>query len=110
MIADIFSNKTLSAIVAELFIRGRKLNILSCCYYKILLYQKNIMLNPMHYFIMKIPSKRELQQITLIICQILTFKTLKTFIKIHSKTLFFFGDWLYSCVSQVILYVLEIIY
>ena len=36
MIADIFSNKTLSAIVAELFIRGRKLNILSCCYYKIL--------------------------------------------------------------------------
>ena len=30
MIADMLSNKNLNPIVAELFIRGRKLNIFSC--------------------------------------------------------------------------------
>ena len=64
MIADMESNKKLSPIVTELFLRGRKLNILlvfiSQSYFKV---PKTIRLNATHYFIMKIPSKRELQQI-----------------------------------------------
>ena len=58
------SNKKLNPIVTELFIRGRKLNI--CLAFIALSYvavPKNIRLNSMHYFVMKIPNKRELQQI-----------------------------------------------
>ena len=58
------SNKTLSSIVTELFLRGRKLNIslvfISQSYFKV---PKIIKLNVTQYFIMKIPNKRELQQI-----------------------------------------------
>ena len=58
------SNEKLSPIVTELFIRGRKLNIslvfISQSYFKV---PKTIRLNATHYFIMKIPNKRELQQI-----------------------------------------------
>ena len=64
MIADMESNKTLSSIVTELFLRGRKLNIslvfISQSYFKV---PKIIKLNVTQYFIMKIPNKRELQQI-----------------------------------------------
>ena len=46
-----------------MFLRGRKLNIslafISQSYYKV---PKTIRLNAIHYFIMKIPNKRELQQ------------------------------------------------
>ena len=63
MIADMESNKKLSP-VTELFLRGRKLNIslvfISQSYFKV---PKTIRLNATHYFIMKIPNKRELQQI-----------------------------------------------
>ena len=66
MIADMESNKKLSPTVTELFLRGRKLNILlvfiSQSYFKV---PKTIKLNVTHYFIMKIPAKRELQQIAL---------------------------------------------
>ena len=61
-----FFNKKLNPIVTELFIRGRKLNISQYFLISlnlIVLYQKNIRLNSGHYFIMKIPNKRELQQI-----------------------------------------------
>ena len=58
------SNKKLSPIVTELFLRGRKLNIslvfISQSYFKV---SKTIRLNVTHYFIMKIPNIRELQQI-----------------------------------------------
>ena len=58
------SNKNLSPIATELFLRGRKLNIslifISQSYFKV---PKTIRLNTTHYFIMKIPSKRELKQI-----------------------------------------------
>ena len=62
--ADILSIKNLNPIVAELFIvRGRKLKIslifITQSYFPV---PKNITLNPMHYFVMKIPNKRELQQ------------------------------------------------
>ena len=50
--------------VTELFIRGRKLNIsiifITQSYFKT---PKDIRLNATHYFLMKIPNKRELQQI-----------------------------------------------
>ena len=65
MIADMLSNKKLNPIITELFIRGRKLNIsliLSC---NLICTCQNIRLNSTHYFIMKIPNKRELQQIAL---------------------------------------------
>ena len=63
MIADMLSNKKLYPIVFELFIRGRKLNIsfvfITRSYFAV---PKN-RLNSTHYFVMKIPNKRELQQI-----------------------------------------------
>ena len=64
LIADMLSNKKLNPIVTELFIRGRKLNIslvfITQSYFAV---PKNIRLNSTHYFVMKIPNKRELQQI-----------------------------------------------
>ena len=65
MIADMISNK-LNPIVTELFIRGKKLNIsivfITQSYFKV---PKDVRLNSTHFFIMKIPNKRELQQIAL---------------------------------------------
>ena len=66
MIADMINNTKLNPIVTELFIRSRKLNISivfitkSC--FKV---PKDVRLNSTHFFIMKIPNKRELQQIVL---------------------------------------------
>ena len=65
MIADMLSNKKLNPIVTELFIRGRKLNI--SCFYNTILFSvpRNIRQTSTHYFIIKIPNKRELQQTAL---------------------------------------------
>ena len=64
MIADMIHNKKLNSIVTELFIRGRKLNIslvfITHSYFKV---PKDVRLNNSHFFITKIPNKRELQQI-----------------------------------------------
>ena len=61
MIADMINNKKLNPVVTELFIRGRKLNIsivfFTQAYFKML---KDVRLNSTHFFIMKIPNKREL--------------------------------------------------
>ena len=66
MIADMINNKKLNSVVTELFIRGRKLNIslvfITQSYFKV---PKDVILNTTHSFIMKIPNKRELQQIAL---------------------------------------------
>ena len=52
-------------IVTELFIRGRKLNIsLVSITQSYFLVPENIRLNSTHYFVMKIPNKRELQQMS----------------------------------------------
>ena len=60
----ICSEKKLNPIGTELFIRGRKLNIflifITQSYFAV---PKNIRLNSTHYFVMKIPNKREPQQI-----------------------------------------------
>ena len=64
MIADMESDKKLCAIVTELILKERKLNsslvFISQPYFKV---PKTIRQNATHYFIMKIPNKRELQQI-----------------------------------------------
>ena len=64
MIADMINNKKLKSIVTELFIRGRKLNIslvfITQSYFK---FPKDVRLKTTHFFIMKIPNERELQQI-----------------------------------------------
>ena len=66
MIADMIDNKKLNSIVTELFIRGRKLNIslffITQSYFKV---PKDVRQNATHFFIMKVPNKRELQQIPL---------------------------------------------
>ena len=63
MIADIINNKKLNPVVTELFIRSRKLNIsivfIAQSYFKV---PKDVRLNSTHFFIIKIPDKRELQQ------------------------------------------------
>ena len=64
MIADIMTNKKFKAIIKELFIRCRKLNIslvfITQSYFKT---PKDVRLNSTHYLIMRIHSKRELQNI-----------------------------------------------
>ena len=61
MIADMINNKNLNPVVTELFIRGRKLNILTVfitqSYFKV---PKKVRLNTTHFFIMKIPNEREI--------------------------------------------------
>ena len=59
MIADIMSNKKFQAIIKELFIRCRKLNIslvfITQSYFSV---PKDVRLNSTHYLIMKISGKR----------------------------------------------------
>ena len=66
MLADMINNKKLNAIVTELFIRCRKLNIslvfISQSYFNV---PKDVRNNSTHFFIMKNPNKRELQQIAI---------------------------------------------
>ena len=79
MIADMIINKKHN----ELFIRGRKLNIsivfITQSYFKV---PKDVRLNSTHFFIMKIPNKRELQQTALNHLFDIDFKD---FIKIYKK-------------------------
>ena len=62
MIADMIHNKKLNSIVIELFIRGKRLNtsivFITQSYFKV---PKNVRLNNSHFFIAKIPNKREIQ-------------------------------------------------
>ena len=64
MISNMLRNKKLNPVITELFIRNRKLNIslafIAQCYFAV---SKIISLNSTHYYIIKIPKKRELQQI-----------------------------------------------
>ena len=66
MIADIMSNKKFQAIIDELFIRCRKLNIslvfITQSYFSV---PKDVRLNSTYYLIMKINNKRELQNIAI---------------------------------------------
>ena len=66
MIANIMTNKRFQAIIKDLFIRCRKLNILlvfiTQSYFSV---PKDVRLNLTHYLIMKINNKRELQNIAI---------------------------------------------
>ena len=77
------NNKKLNPVVTELFIRGRKLNIsivfITQSYFKV---PKDVRLNSTHFFIMKIPNKRELQQIALNHSSDIN---IKDFMKIYKK-------------------------
>ena len=91
MIADIVVNKRLSPIVTELFLRGRKLNIslfsISQSYFKV---PKTIKLNTTHYFITRIPSKRELQDIVPNDSSEIDFKDFMKLYKGHTKQPYLF--------------------
>ena len=66
IIANIMANKRFQAIIKELFIRCRKLNIslvfITKSYFSV---PKGVRLNSTHYLIMKINNKRELQNIAI---------------------------------------------
>ena len=66
MIAGFMTNKKFQAIIKELFIRCRKLNIslvfITQSYFSV---PKDVRLNSTHYLIMKINNKRELQNIAI---------------------------------------------
>ena len=66
MIADMINIKKFNSIVTELLIRGRKLKIslifITQSYFKV---PKDVRNNSTHFFIMKIPNKRELMQIAI---------------------------------------------
>ena len=102
IIADMINTKKLNSIVTELFIRGRKLNVsfvfITQSYFKV---PKDARLNSTHFFIMKIPNKKELQQIALI-HQTLTLKIVSRYTKnvLLNDILF----WLMMlCLHQIIL-------
>ena len=66
MIANIMSNKKFQAVMKELFIRYRKLNVsllfISQSYFSV---AKEFRLNSTYYLIMKMSDERELQVITI---------------------------------------------
>ena len=83
MIAGIIHKKKLNSRGTELFIRSRKLNIslvfIRQSYFKV---PKDVILNTTHFFIMKIPNKRELQQIAI---NHSSDKDIKDFVRIYKK-------------------------
>ena len=60
------NNKKLNSVVTKLFVRGRKINIslafITQSYFSV---PKNVRVSTTHFFIMKIPNKRELLQIAI---------------------------------------------
>ena len=87
MIADMINNKKLNSIVTELFIRGRKL--ITQSYFKV---AKDLTLNSTHFFIMKIPNKRELQQIATNHSSDIDFKDfMNIYKKMYCRNIFFFS-------------------
>ena len=94
MIADVINNKKLNPVVTELFNRGRKLNIsivfITQSYFKV---PKEARLSTTHFFVMKIPNKGELQQVTLNHSSDIDFKD---FMKIFKKYIGEFSIGLFS--------------
>ena len=93
MIADIMTNKKFQAIIKELFIRCRKLNIslvfITQSYFSV---PKDVRLNSTHYLIMKINNNRELQNNAINHSADIDYKG---FVKIYrecTKNIFFFDN------------------
>ena len=66
MIADIMTNKKFQAIIKELFVRWRKLNVslvfITQSYFSL---PKDVRLNSISYLIMKINNRKDLQNIAI---------------------------------------------
>ena len=86
LITDLINNKKLNSILTELFIGGIKLNIslafITQSYFQV---PKDVRLNTSHFFITKIPNKRELQQIALNRLSDISSKDLITFHKKYTS-------------------------
>ena len=89
MIADMINNKKLNPVVTKLFIV-----FITQSYFKV---PKDVRLNSTHFFIMKIPNKRELQQIALTHSSDIDFKDFIIFLKnaLQNHTLFWLMIQLY---------------
>ena len=91
MIADTMTNKRFQAIIKELFIRCRKINIslifVTQSYFPV---PKDVRLNTTHYFIMKINNKRKLQNIVINHSADIDYQDFKKFIEIVKQNLFIF--------------------
>ena len=85
MIADITTNKKFQAIIKELFITCRKINIslvfITQSYFSV---PKDVRLNSTHYLIMKINNRKKLQNIAINHSADIDYKG---FIKIHKRTI-----------------------
>ena len=83
MIAGIIDSKRLNPLVTKLLIRGTKLGIsilfITESYFKV---PKDVRVNHTHFFIMKIPNKKELQEIAL---NHSSYSDFKDFMKIYKK-------------------------
>ena len=93
-------NKKLYPIVTELFIRGRRLNLflvfIMQCYSAV---PKNIRLKTLRTILLwKIQTNKNVKNFYPITHQILTLKTLCTFIKMYCKSIFLFSHWCHSCI------------
>ena len=75
------------------WIKGKKLNIsvvfITQCYFAV---PKNIRLNSAHYFVMKIPNKRDLQQIGFNHWSHIDFQDYESLKKVHWKIFFLVID------------------
>ena len=85
------TNKKFQAIIKELFIRCRKLNIsLVFITQSLFSVPKNVRLNSKHYIIMKIHNKRELQQIAINHSADIDYKNFMKIFKKCTKEPYFF--------------------
>ena len=104
------SNKKLNPTVTELSIRGRKRNIslvfITQSYFAM---PKNVRLNSKHYFIVKIPNKRELQRIASNSLSDIDFKDFMNLYKKCTEKPYPFLLMM-LLLHQIILYVLERIF
>ena len=91
MIADIMNNKTFKAIIKELFIRCRKLNVsiafITQSYFRT---PKDARLNSTHYIIIKSQNKKELQSIAQENCGDIDLKDFLDMYKKFTKELYLY--------------------
>ena len=101
MIADIMTNKKFQAIIKELCIRCRKLNILlvfiTQSYFSV---PKDVRLNATHYLIMKIRNKKELKSIAINHSRDIDYKDFHEDLQIMRKRTIFFVDNRYYVTSK----------
>ena len=93
MIVDIMSNKKFQAIIKELFLRCRKVNIslvfITRSYFSV---PKDERLNSTYYLIMKINSRKKLQNIAINHFADIDYSDFEDLQRIHKKTVFFFDN------------------